>query len=159
TQCYRVAGTPNFPSVSKRKRGRVLIEPTKIIEQSETSLEEALAAFADVDVGNAAAAETGTGHAGDEAELPVDLLQLIRDGVEVGQDRSAGFHSVIARLKKRRWSVEAIAALLEKYPNGIASKYIGRLREEVERSYGKHAVKPSSGKAKTDQNKAAGGGA
>src|SRR5262249_34457746 len=42
TQCYRVAGTPNFPSESKRKRGRVSIEPTKILEQSETSLEEAL---------------------------------------------------------------------------------------------------------------------
>ena len=157
TQCYRVAGTPNFPSESKRKRGRVSIEPTKIVEQSETSLEEALAAFADVGDGNSADTDTGTDTTGDETELPADLLQLIRNGVDTDQDRSAAFHSGVARLKRRRWSAQAIAALLEKYPNGIASKYIGRLREEVERSYGKHAVMSSSGKTKTDQNKAAGG--
>jgi hypothetical protein len=147
TQCYRVAGTPNFPSESKRKRGRISIEPTKILAQSETSLEEALAAFADTNDGNAADTDTDTGADGDEAELPADLLHLIREGVDAGQDRSAAFHSVVARLKKRRWSVEAIAALLEKYPNGIASKYIGRLREEVERSYNKHAVSAKAKKA------------
>src|SRR5262245_19695415 len=102
TQCYRVAGTPNFPSESKRKRGRVSIEPTKILEQSETSLEEALAAFADTNDGNAADTDTDTGAGGDEAEVPADLLQLIREGVDAGQDRSAAFHSVVARLKKRR---------------------------------------------------------
>jgi hypothetical protein len=32
TQCYRVAGTPNFPSLRKRARGRVNVEPTRIIE-------------------------------------------------------------------------------------------------------------------------------
>jgi hypothetical protein len=153
TQCYRVAGTPNFPSESKRKRGRVSIEPTKILEQSETSLEEALAAFADTNDGNVADTDTDTdtGADGDEAELPADLLHLIQEGVDAGQDRSAAFHSVVARLKKRRWSVEAIAALLEKYPNGIVSKYIGRLREEVERSYNKHAV--SGGAKKAGQGK------
>jgi len=159
TQCYRVAGTPNFPGEAKRKRGRVSIEPTKILEQSETSLEEALAAFADTSGGNAAAdADTDTGGDGDEAELPADLLQLIREGVDAGQDRSAAFHSVVARLKKRRWSVEAIAALLEKYPNGIASKYIGRLREEVERSYNKHAVSAKAKKAGQSKTTSAGPG-
>jgi putative DNA primase/helicase len=49
------------------------------------------------------------------------------------------FHSIIAQLKKRRWGVDAIVALLEKYPKGIAQKYIGRIREEVQRSYGKFA--------------------
>ena len=43
----------------------------------------------------------------------------------------------MAQLKKRRWSAEAIAALFEKYPDGIAQKYAGRIREEVERSYDK----------------------
>ena len=158
TQCYRVAGTPNFPGEAKRKRGRVSIEPTKILEQSETSLEEALAAFADTNDGNAADTDTDTGADGDEAELPADLLHLIREGVDAGQDRSAAFHSVVARLKKRRWSVEAIAALLEKYPNGIASKYIGRLREEVERSYNKHAVSAKAKKAGQSKTTSAGPG-
>src|SRR5262245_43184088 len=34
TQCYRVAGTPNYPGKAKRDRGRVAVEPTSIIEYS-----------------------------------------------------------------------------------------------------------------------------
>ena len=34
TQCYRVAGTPNFPSKAKRARGRTATEPTRIVEWS-----------------------------------------------------------------------------------------------------------------------------
>lgn len=44
---------------------------------------------------------------------------------------------MIAQLKHRHWSVDAIVALLEKHPNGIAEKYAKRLRKEVERSYAK----------------------
>jgi hypothetical protein len=147
TQCYRVAGTPNFPSKAKRARGRVVVEPTKIIEQSEAFLEDVLAAF-NVDTGKADRGndllEVGAG-GGNEDELPAELLRLIRDGVATGEDRSAAFHSVVAQLKKRNWSVEAIVDLLEKYPNGISAKYAGRLREEVERSYGKHAGNGSGG--------------
>jgi hypothetical protein len=72
----------------------------------------------------------------DEATLPDELLELIRHGAGA-DDRSAAFHGVIAQLKKRRWSVDAIVALLEKYPNGIAQKYLGRIRDEVQRSYDK----------------------
>ena len=43
----------------------------------------------------------------------------------------------MAQLKKRHWSAEAIAALFEKYPDGIAQKYAGRIHAEVERSYEK----------------------
>jgi hypothetical protein len=49
------------------------------------------------------------------------------------------FHSVVAQLERRHWTIDAIAALLEKYPNGIAQKYIKRLRKEIKRSYGKVA--------------------
>ena len=47
TQCYRVAGTPNFPSAAKRERGRLAIEPTRIVEHSGQlwNPEELLAAF------------------------------------------------------------------------------------------------------------------
>src|SRR5262249_18336006 len=44
-------------------------------------------------------------------------------------------HRVIKELRLRRWTVEAITELLEKYPKGIAEKYAKRLRKEVERSY------------------------
>ena len=34
TQCYRVAGTPNFPTAAKRARGRTTVEGTRIFEHS-----------------------------------------------------------------------------------------------------------------------------
>jgi hypothetical protein len=125
TQCYRVAGTPNFPSESKRKRGRVSIEPTKILEQSETSLEDALAAFADTNDGNAADTDTDTGADGDEAELPADLLHLIREGVDAGQDRSAAFHSVVAPEE---------AAMERRGDRGLAGKVPQRDRVQIHRT-------------------------
>src|SRR5262249_37171468 len=70
TQCYRVAGTPNFPGKAKRKRGRVVVEPTRIVEQSEASLENELAAFTNADGANNASANTDAGADGNEAELP-----------------------------------------------------------------------------------------
>ena len=54
-----------------------------------------------------------------------DLLQLIRHGVADTEDRSAVFHSVVAQLKRRRWTVDAIAALLEKYPTGLRGSISG----------------------------------
>jgi hypothetical protein len=143
TQCYRVAGTPNFPSASKRKRGRTAVEPTRIFEYTARlwDPDELLAAFPAPKSARAkpSQASNGTaGHESDEATLPDELLELIRHGAGT-DDRSAAFHSVIAQLKKRRWSVDAITALLDKYPNGIAQKYLGRVREEVQRSYDKLA--------------------
>jgi hypothetical protein len=140
TQCYRVAGTPNFPTTAKRERGRITTEPTRIVVHSGRlwSPEDLLAAFAPSARADEHANSDAGGSDGDETTLPNDLLQLIREGVEP-PGRSAACHSVVAQLKKRRWSVHAIVSLFEKYPNGIAHKYAGRIREEVERSYGKHA--------------------
>jgi hypothetical protein len=150
TQCYRVAGTPNFPSAAKRTRGRCTVEATRIISHSGRlwAPDELAAAYSSVspeaeEYCNASADD------GDETTLPPDLLRLIRDGVSGIEDRSAVFHSVVARLKRRRWSVEAIVALFERYPNGIAHKYLGRIRAEVERSYDKHDNLPPSGPGAT----------
>ena len=135
-----MAGTPNFPSMAKRERGRLAVEPTRIVEHSGRlwNPEELLAAFPSVS-SRASEHASDAGGDGDETKLPNDLLQLIRNGVDDTEDRSAAFHSVVAQLKRRRWSVEAITSLFEKYPDGIARKYAGRVRDEVERSYGKHA--------------------
>jgi hypothetical protein len=135
TQCYRVAGTPNFPSAAKRARGRLAVEPTRIFEHTGRlwDPDELAAAFA---TSTAASAQNASGK-GDEATLPPELLEIIRCGGGANADRSALFHSVVAQLKRRRWSVDAIVALLEKYPDGIAHKYGKRLRGEVERSYAK----------------------
>ena len=83
----------------------------------------------------------------DETTLPDDLLQIIRQGGDPNADRSALFHSVVAQLKRRRWNITEIVTLLEKYPNGIAQKYLNRIGKEVERSYAKINTTGSAGTA------------
>ena len=67
------------------------------------------------------------------------LNDLIRNGVPERQ-RSEAFQSVIFRLANAGLSIDEIEAALAKHPNGIAQKYAGRLRAEIERSYGKWAA-------------------
>jgi RepB DNA-primase N-terminal domain len=155
TQCYRVAGTPNFPSSAKRARGRTAA-PTRIYEYTARlwDPDELQAAFQEsgppvasqgvpADTGLEPEPDLGDQTSdidADEASLPEELLEVIRFGAGPDDDRSVQFHSVVGQLQKRRWTIEAITELFEKYPNGIAQKYAGRVREEVERSYGKLAV-------------------
>ena len=85
TQCYRVAGTPNFPSASKRKRGRRAVEPTRIVEHTGRlwDPDELLAAFplpAEAQAKASQATNSAAGNEGDEATLPNELLELIRHG-------------------------------------------------------------------------------
>jgi hypothetical protein len=165
TQCYRLAGTPNFPSRAKRARGRTVVEPTAIaLEPPDRPWEDTeLLAHIAVPVldqqppnpgaseqsGSAAPAQPADGPAETpssdriaeaEATLPDDLLEIIRNGAAPGVDRSELFHKVIANLERRNWTTDAIVELFERYPDGIAEKYRGRIRQEVERSYGKIAA-------------------
>jgi hypothetical protein len=81
----------------------------------------------------------------DEADLPDDLLEWVHDGVPAGEDRSVVFFRVVRALKRLGYSAEAIFDLLDRYPNGIAQKYLdrkfsgsrARLRLEVRRAYDK----------------------
>ena len=120
TQPYRVAGTPNFPSKAKRARGRLAVEPTRIVEHSGRlwDPDELKAAFAaqaptsnasgrNAPHGAAATSALTTASVPDEASLPTELMQDIRDGVSLGvrakgdASRSGLFHRVIGELKKR----------------------------------------------------------
>jgi hypothetical protein len=90
-------------------------------------------------------------------------MRAIRDGgVSKGLgakgDKSGSglFHYIVGELKKRKWTVEAIAALLEKYPNGASAKYNGRILEEVRRSYDK--VENGNGLSPAAGGGASGGG-
>jgi hypothetical protein len=145
TQCYRIPGTPNFPSKAKQARGRTTVEPTRIVDWSGRLWDPLeLAAQLQVAPVHSAAAGVG-GVVADEASLPDDLLRDIRDGGSGRGDdksRSALFHAVVGKLARRKWDFEAILALLEKYPNGAAAKYAGRLREGLKASYAK--VAPSA---------------
>src|SRR5262249_34349472 len=59
-----------------------------------------------------------------------------REGVEDGA-RSSAFWNVVKTLKGDGWTITGIVTLLDRYPNGIASKYRGRLQREVERVWNK----------------------
>jgi putative DNA primase/helicase len=79
-------------------------------------------------------------HAGDESSLKPQLRELVINGpADESADRSSYFMSAVAQLKHAGWPLESIVALLEKYPNGIASKYAasGRIATEAERCYSK----------------------
>ena len=150
TQPYRVAGTPNFPSKAKQARGRTSVEPTRPVERTARSWDpdELLAtpvtpSAAPQGSASAIAGASAIGSAA-EAGLPEELVKATREGglskgLGAKGDRSGSglFHYVVGELKKRRWTVEQIHALLERYPQGVGAKYAARLREEVERSYDK----------------------
>ena len=54
-------------------------------------------------------------------------------------DRSDQFFHAVKWLKDLQWSLDDIIALLNKYPDGIASKYVAsnRVAAEALRAYGK----------------------
>ncbi len=72
-----------------------------------------------------------------KAGTSVDYDEIIRSGAPAGADASAVFHAVIGHLNARGMSVDAIVEEIAKWPNGIARRYVGRLRGEVERSFDK----------------------
>ena len=144
TQPYRVAGTINFPSKKKQARGRVTV-PTQLINLNAEALwtpEDIERAFPlpkqpdpSGNRGTAAPARDV-----DEASIPTDTMRVIRDGPSASAsscDRSQTFWNVTVALKRVGFTVEGIVDLLERYPDGIAKKYEGRLRHEVERVYNK----------------------
>jgi len=72
-----------------------------------------------------------------KAAASVDYDEIIRSGAPAGADVSAVFHATIGHLSAKGLSVDKIVEMLSKWPNGIARRYAGRLRGEVERSFEK----------------------
>ena len=64
------------------------------------------------------------------------INDLIRHGAPERQ-RSEAFQGVVWRLANCGHTIDEIEQILAAHPNGIAKKYHGRLRNEIERSYGK----------------------
>jgi predicted P-loop ATPase len=137
-QPYRVAGTTNYPNRKKQDRGRV-ITPTRVLSTTDRlwTPKQIIEAFPlPPEPTGSGSGSGGGGGSHDEGAIPTELMLLIRDGVQDG-NRSDKFFQAVARLKLLDWSVDGIAALLEKYPRGIAAKYAGRVRAEVNRVYDK----------------------
>src|SRR5262249_36846705 len=76
----------------------------------------------------------GNGH--DAKGLDFDIDELIRNGAPEGQ-RSEAFARVVWSLAGQGFTLDEIEQELRRYPNGIAAKFINRLRPEIERCYGK----------------------
>jgi hypothetical protein len=83
-------------------------------------------------------------------DLPPKLTKLIRDGV-AEPHRSDRFLHVVAWLKELGYTLDGMSALLEQSPDGIASKYAGRVCEEVARCFEKIAADDADRAAAADQ--------
>ncbi len=68
--------------------------------------------------------------------LHPQLERIIRYGAPIGE-RSDEFHHVVGWLKGDGYSPSQIESLLSAYPEGIAEKFSGRLRQEIDRCYDK----------------------
>ena len=75
-------------------------------------------------------------HTRSHADGERTIRDIIKNGSPVGQ-RSRDFNRVIWSLAGMGHSIDEIEERLVQYPNGIAAKYAGRLREEIERCYAK----------------------
>src|SRR5262249_14695458 len=92
--------------------------------------------------------ESAAGQA-DETDIPEDTMRAICNGIADGRDRSHVFWNVVVALTRLGVTPDGIVDLLDRHPDGIAKKYEGRLRQEVERVYGK--IKSDSGTKQQQQ--------
>lgn len=144
TQPYRIAGTINYPGKKKIARGRVTVE-TRLVEfnpeilWTPEEIEQAFPLPEQKTNGGAQAGTAGTAGPADESSIPTDTMQVIRGPVPE-QGRGRMLWNVIIVLKEDGWTIDGIITLLEKYPDGVAKKFHGRLRREVERAYRKIKV-------------------
>ena len=81
-------------------------------------------------------AEHTRSHAGNGSDGERTIRDIIKNGSPVGQ-RSRDFNRVVWSLAGMGYDVDKIEERLAQYPNGIAAKYAGRLRAEIERCYAK----------------------
>jgi len=132
-QPYRVAGTTNYPGKKKRERGRIVTWTRSLGFDPETlwTLERFEQEFP------ATGRTTNGGGAGgaSETDIPADTLREIQSQ-DTG-NRGTRFWNVMIVLKTLGYTIDGIVALFERYPDGIASKYRGRLRHQVETVWNK----------------------
>src|SRR5262249_29897555 len=137
---YRVAGTINYPGKKKRERGRI-ITPTQGLgfdpETLETveRCEQEFPATAPKTNGSGGGQTNGAAAEADESSIPADHLKEIQ-AQDPGK-RGTRFWNIMIVLKERGFTIDGIVALFERYPDGIAAKYRGRLRHQVETVWAK----------------------
>jgi len=137
TQPYRVAGTVNYPSKKKLARGRTNSAATRVMGfDPETLWSPEL-----FDLEFPPGPEGGNGQAGDtaadidESTIPAETLEAIKSSEKGG--RGNILWNVAQTLCEDGWTTDGIIKLLQRYPGGLANKFKGRLRREVERTCAK----------------------
>jgi RecA-family ATPase len=136
---WRLPGTKNWPNAKKVNAGRST-EPTDAVtvaawSQSLTSKAKLLSSMPDV-AEESSSLNISNVQMKSFISLPHDLDHLIRNGVGEGA-RSEQFHHAVGWLKQLGYDLSETVKLLEKYPNGIASKYSGRVYDEAKRCWSK----------------------
>jgi hypothetical protein len=138
----RIPGTTNLPNEKKRREGREECSATLLWFNDEASFN-----LEDFPLPQREQPKAGDGGEQPkdwtfiEASLPAELLKLVKDGVPDSEDRSRVFHHAVGWLKDLGWPVEDIFELLNRYPTGIARKYVEdqddrlRLKKNVEDSF------------------------
>jgi hypothetical protein len=140
TQPFRVAGTINYPGKKKQARGRTEIVPTSVRGFDPASLWTPESFEQEFPPSPTPMNGGGNGQSTsepDESSIPDETLEAIKS-TEKG-DRGNILWNVVQTLREDGWTVDGIITLLGRYPNGLARKFKGRLRREVERTWGKLA--------------------
>jgi hypothetical protein len=148
TQPYRLAGTVNYPNKKKRERGRT-IAATRILEfNPETlwTLRHLARTFP-------RARKPAGGPDPDEATIDPETMDAIRSPVKGG--RGTVLWNVVQTLREDGWTVAGIVAVLERYPDGLAQKFRGRLQREVKRAWEKIKIDDRSSKPINSEIKSA----
>ena len=143
TQPYRVAGTLNYPSKKKQERGRTEIVPTSVRGFDPHTLWTPERFEQEFPPSPKPMNGGGNGQSTsepDESSIPDETLEAIKS-TEKG-DRGNILWNVVQTLREDGWTVDGIITLLKRYPNGLARKFKGRLRREVERAWTKLARGP-----------------
>src|SRR5262249_52470549 len=134
-QPYRVAGTTNYPGKKKLERGRITTWTRSLGFDPETLwTPERFEQEFPTSTGNGAGGGDGAGTAS-EADIPADTMREIQSQ-DPGK-RGTRFWNVMIVLKSLGFTIDGIVALFERYPDGIAAKYRGRLRHQVETVWAK----------------------
>ena len=137
-QPFRLAGTPNYLNSKKVERGRVVV-PTRILRiinktYTAAELREIFAEPRKAPRRCGADVITSVGYS------RMKVQALLSAGP--GDDRSAQFFSAVNHAVIAGVTPDQFEELCREYPYGCAGKYLGhrdRLREEIERCYGKIA--------------------
>jgi P4 family phage/plasmid primase-like protien len=138
-QPYRLAGTVNYPNQKKRERGRIVVS-TRCLGCNPETLYTPERFSAEFPPAAAQPKPNGGGQANgasaaNEASIPTDTMEAIRSSKTGGRGRI--LWNIVRTLREDGWTVAGIVALLERYPDGIAKKYKGRLQREIERVWDK----------------------